>query len=446
MVFAGCFPEQLNFLYSKCKNPTEKLQMYHDCLAMILQPLKEMQYKTPIMEVMIGKYIRRVKVKVFISAVLGDGKSNDALCTRIRAQKKTLRLSRSCLIPSNESVTGITMAPCWVRTDILEHLMQSAFGIKDTCKEEGWISFLNNLDSTTTKNHYQQYAKRRQKICRSIIEKVFRNHVVKNAFFGIDFLRSTHGIFGHTPTDVMHCLEEGIFKYIHQTILDPLPETQRKQLDSLVNSMMTKNRTHGMDYFSRCNFSNGFSSLSYLSSDERVGAILALLIVMYTDKGREILDSRFHPSFDSIRMLFSNQFKKRSKNKIEINSESDDDIGEIDDEDENENGNNTVSKMFQNNDVCWDYLKRQIQTYGLQYIVTDVIPTIPDQHCWELLQVYWKHTSIIKERDIKLPDEVLDHPSFGPIQYERNGRDFERSMQELRDRVDGPFLVREIQY
>ena len=86
--------------------------------------------------------------------------------------------------------------------------------------------YLGNLDSAATKKCYQQYAARRQKICKSIIQKVFRNHVVKNAFFGIEFLKPSYGIFGHTPTDVMHCLEEGIFNYVHQIILDPLPDTQ----------------------------------------------------------------------------------------------------------------------------------------------------------------------------------------------------------------------------
>ena len=432
----GYLPEELHFCYSKCKNATEKLQIYHDCLSVLLKPLKELQHDPPVMEVMIGKYVRRVKLKIYVSAVLGDGKSNDTLCTRIRAHN-TLRLSRSCLIPTEEAVSGITAAPCWIRTDNLEHLIQSALGVQGTSKEQDWLSFLETLDSSTSKSLYNQYSKRRSRICKFIVEKVFRNHVVRNAFFGIDFLNSKYGIFGHTPTDVMHCLEEGIFKYVQQTILEPLPESVRKQLDTLVNTLFSKNRLHGLELFPRCNFSNGFSSLSYLSSDERVGVILVLIIVMSTKQGKEILSRRFHPSFDMLRKEIADKFKGSSKQKNVHESSSDDDILSSLDDSESTTG---IGKKFENKDECWDFLKKQMITYGLQYIVIDVIPTIPDLHCWELIQVIWKETCTIKEREVQLPGEELDYPNFGNFESYTSDKDFDSFMENLRQRINDPFF------
>ena len=66
--------------------------------------------------------------------------------------------------------------------------------------------------------------------------------------------------------------------------------------------------------------------------------------------------------------------------------------------------------------------------------------TLPDEHCWELIQVVWKHTCNIKERDIEIPGKILDHPSFGLSECETNENDFQNRMQDLRDRVNGPFF------
>ena len=325
-----------------------------------------------------------MKVKIFISAVLGDGKSNDALCTRIRAQNRTLRLSRSCLISSDNSYS-ISSAPCWINTILLEHLIQSAFGIESTQKEEMWNLYLSSMESAQKRNLMEQYANRRKKICNNIVKKVFRNHCIKNAFFGINFLNPKFGIFGHTPTDIMHCLEEGIMSYVQNVILNPLPDSTCKELDHFINTIMKNNRQHGFDDFPRCKFSSGFSCLSFLSSEERVGRMLCLVIVLNTKKGKEILRSRFKHDFDINRRKMAKKFHK----KVECNSDSDfefdqndQDVSDDDSETENDTGEHILGNRFQSNDLCWNFLKKQFETYGLQYVVTDVIPCFPDLHCW----------------------------------------------------------------
>ena len=195
-----------------------------------------------------------------------------------RATTNTLRLSRSCLIPSNHA-TIMTNNPGWIKTTNLEKVIRAALGVEGIVEENDWNIHLMSLGTQEERSKMKSCASRRKRICSYIVEQVYRNHVIKNAFFGLEFLNKEFGIFGHTPTDVMHCLEEGIMKYVQKITLDLLPSSIRSQLDQFVNSFLAKTRNHGMRLFCRCNFSKGFTSLSYLSSEETVGVILALVII-----------------------------------------------------------------------------------------------------------------------------------------------------------------------
>ncbi len=77
-------------------------------------------------------------------------------------------------------------------------------------------------------------AKRRKKIARDILYGALGQHQADNAFFPISFGASCCGIFGSTPTDLMHALEEGIIKYITDTFLTPMPDSMASMLDAYV--------------------------------------------------------------------------------------------------------------------------------------------------------------------------------------------------------------------
>ena len=65
--------------------------------------------------------------------------------------------------------------------------------------------------------------------------------------------------------------------------------------------------------FPRVNFTRGYSRLTLLSSEEQTGALLALVLVLGTDKGQEILGPRFCPAFDEARKERAAQFKGKRK-------------------------------------------------------------------------------------------------------------------------------------
>ena len=95
-------------------------------------------------------------------------------------------------------------------------------------------------------NTLKAASSRHQKIARDILYGVLGQHKVDNAFFGVSFGDSPCGIFGSTPTDLMHALEERIIKYITDTFLTVLPDTMAARLDAYVERLLgpTSSRCH----------------------------------------------------------------------------------------------------------------------------------------------------------------------------------------------------------
>jgi hypothetical protein len=124
--------------------------------------------------------------------------------------------------------------------------------------------------------------------------------VVDNAFFRVNLGNNPRGIFGATPTDPMHAFEEGLIPYLLETLIDPVPDSAKRKLDAIVQSLFSKsnNRSSQRKDYPRISFSGGYSSLTQLSADEKVGKSFALAILAETEVGRQILESRCDPVFD----------------------------------------------------------------------------------------------------------------------------------------------------
>jgi hypothetical protein len=199
----------------------------------------------------------------------------------------------------------------------VEQLTLAVFGFKGsgTEKETVSVEFLWSLPTAAGKTNLKAAAKRRQRIARDILHCALGQHRVDNAFFPISFGDSLHGIFGSTPTDLMHVLEEGIIKYMTDTFLTPMSDTMAAMLDAYVEKILgpASSRCHNWRNFPRVNFARGFSRLTLLSSEERVGVMLVLVIVLSTDEGKKILEGRFGPEFDQKRKSRATRFKGSSR-------------------------------------------------------------------------------------------------------------------------------------
>jgi hypothetical protein len=123
-----------------------------------------------------------------------------------------------------------------------------------------WNAFMNGLQTKAIKDRHVRASKRRARICSDILRYALGSHTVENAFFKVN-CASDYGVYGHTISDLMHALEEGIFKYLEFIFLHPLSDSQLGDLDDYVTDIFGPEVKwcFGSHSFPRVNFSRGFS-------------------------------------------------------------------------------------------------------------------------------------------------------------------------------------------
>jgi hypothetical protein len=229
----------------------------------------------------------------------------------------------------------------------------------------------------------------------------------------------------------MHPTEEGLVSYLLEVIIDPLSDSQKKSLDAMAELLFSKsnNRSTQRTAYPPISFCGGFSSLTQLSGDEKVGKLFALCIVAETDAGRNILENRCDPSFDSKRKERANRFQEA------------DDCSSVDEEEEQvprgvpveegkepHSGGNCFSKVpfDSTDDKHLRYVDYQLRKHGLSYII-GVIMQMGELHRNTTHSIVWNktrsliqnnsyrtiHVSIPNSDDETIPTEwkrVADRP------------------------------------
>jgi hypothetical protein len=150
----------------------------------------------------------------------------------------------------------------------------------------------------------------RKVIADAILHRCLGSHALINAFDGIDFSYSSC-ISSPTVSDIMHSLESGIIKLITSVFLDPLPPSSQRLVDSIVHFLFgMHDRNSVSSLYPRLSFQKGFSTLTQLSSSERVGRIFVITILLwYEGLGQWLFDNRFSVKVDNTRR----SQKKRKK-------------------------------------------------------------------------------------------------------------------------------------
>ena len=87
-----------------------------------------------------------------------------------------------------------------------------------------------------------------------------------------------------------------------------MPESMRDSLDILASKILTTKSGISSKY-PRMTQSGGFSSYTMLSSDENVGQLLGLFVLLHTTEGRKIMEPRFNRNFDQLRKDRSNNIR-----------------------------------------------------------------------------------------------------------------------------------------
>jgi hypothetical protein len=195
-------------------------------------------------------------------------------------------------------------------------------------------------------------------------------------------------------------------------------------LDIYVNKLLggKANRCFGIRSFPRVNFTRGFSPLTLLSSEERVGELLAIVIVLQTDKGKQILKERFNTGFDERRKERAERFVGKRKREDEENDTHSDDESE---EDAGAEDNNPVTdNLPPSNKRSVEFIPtrknivyacKQIRSHDLCFFFHDVFPHIPTTHIYKCLKIIWQMTYRLADdapTTLILPPSILNLPPF----------------------------------
>jgi hypothetical protein len=170
----------------------------------------------------------------------------------------------------------------------------------------------------------ESYLRLRKKMATDILRNVYGSHSFYSAFTGVDFGSNDNGILRATVADILHTVEEGLVNRLLSVLFDPMPETMKAAIDKLVEELfcMGRNRSGERDRFPRVSFQKGYSSLTLLSANERLGQLFVVAILLNTPEGRELFSARFDPDFDEKRRENQERFKKKgSRDKAKKNEE-----------------------------------------------------------------------------------------------------------------------------
>ena len=408
---------------------------YHRILDSLLSGFVECQKNPPIVRIRLGNEWKFVMVRLFLEAILGDALSNDVICGRVQNRNGSLRLCRACHIPQGISHDPFYRCIFFVQRHI-ERIIVAALGPESDPSfptyGNVWEAFVTEKIRQTgevrprhvnsLRNKYDLALRRRKEICSQILHTVLGSHVVDNTFFRTSFGNNPRGIFGATPTDPMHAVEEGMAPMILEVLIDPLPDSAKQKLDEIVESLFSKssNRSSQRSEYPRISFSGGYSSLTQLSADEKMGKLFALAIVAETPVGREILLQRCDPDFDQKRKERAHRFKKKV-NDIPETEPSDDEM-DTDDEQEpkdvqldgteyedDEVDPTPVSRQNlvynPQNDAHNCLVDTQLRLHGLKYFIP-MIMQMTELHATKARSIVWNITRSLLKNQNQLSGQI----------------------------------------
>ncbi len=384
------------------------LANYHMMLLIAFRELVELQKSPRECNIQLGDEWATVPVLIQLNCFLGDAKSNDTLCCRIQSKKESNRLCRGCLVSFENSDNHLHVCR-WIDQAETEMLSLSAIG-----PSEYYRQFHANFDSelysgmslweqflSYKSNHrrYESNLRCRQLIAKDMLGVLFGCHPVDNAFFHLNLGKNPRGITGVTPTDCMHAVESGIIPYILKVILDPLSDTDKRALDSLVNTLFTRenNRCRGMYRFPKTNFINGFCSLSNLTSSDKVGRLFTLCYIGRFKKGRDILNNRLQEDFDKKRREVSNRFQGLSTDNNDLVCSDEFDLEDSEEDSEENMHIEFDDKLYCGSEDQNNHIHACLKNLGLGYTLS-IISSFSKRRRLQILGKIWNRCYVSYNR------------------------------------------------
>ena len=303
--------------YIRSQNGSAIPQSYHCFLSFLLEGFAQIQNEGFVTWLRLGDKVKLVRIRPELAFIIGDGKSADMLTSRFGGHRANApRISRACWTPQG-ICDDVTLSCRYITSsDELVHDIGPRDQQDSTLPEE--VAHLDEYtqptlghcfafsqitpDEVLERDHRIQHpTKPLAEIAQGIVKNrqaLLRSngfHPIKNAFLArcIRFGLDPRNIWGANPTDLMHAFQSGLLMYATKLAMDKLGNKRRAQLDILVDEILGGLRSSAKDTYPRFSFTKGFAKVSMITSDEWVGKLFVLLLVVNTDKGRVILKPMF---------------------------------------------------------------------------------------------------------------------------------------------------------
>jgi hypothetical protein len=235
----------------------QKAQDFHFMLSVILDsfidPLitKGMRWDL----VYKNKCYPNIHFKFFVAMVKGDTEEADTLCGKYKTRTSNIsQLCRQCYVPTLEASNHRANYPAKTQKDIQKMI-------------------------------------RKHKMVR--LQQISQ-HYIKNAWYKCRFnLANERGIHGACPSEMLHAMQLGIFKYTRDIFFDMVGKTSQLALE--VNGLAKiygKLLSHQSERsLPNTNFSKGIKDGKLMAKDYR-GVLLIMAAVLVSAKGRELLSTK----------------------------------------------------------------------------------------------------------------------------------------------------------
>ena len=120
------------------------------------------------------------------------------------------------------------------------------------------------------------------------LRKQWSQHRVDNVFNSLTLADPVHGIFGATPTEIMHVVRGGVLEKITILVLENVPSGLKAKLDDLAKRFHEKHRQTCRKMYPSTDFCNGITNLKKLTLTERHGLVFLFVIIFLYDEGYDI--------------------------------------------------------------------------------------------------------------------------------------------------------------
>ncbi len=254
---------------------------YHKVLEKSLESLVMVQNNVVRAWVRLGDQLKLVRLFFPVAMIVNDGKSADMLCNRYGAYQRCGRISRACDASPNTCSSNYYACTYLMQANVdREQALALGLAAEEEPPQEITRQY-HNVGSASESRMRQDMATKNL--------HAIAAHAVRNAFRNVCFGGDPRGIYGATPTDLMHAFNEGILKYCMKNIFEKIPPSRKARLDDVVDNVFRKQRSSLRRVFPRTNFVKGFSNLTLITASEWVGVCFTTFILTMLEQGQAIL-------------------------------------------------------------------------------------------------------------------------------------------------------------